>query len=139
MLILFLFGLYKEALCFIMFILSLCSNMLLWKAYLNTLRQKLKKHAPFKTSSREEMFTRLFLFFSSRDEIASPSFWLSFWQGSVHSRMNISFRQKRVNSKRHFTRDRDDFIPERVSSQDEISRVNTLLGCRCDGKNLMKS
>ena len=35
---------------------------------------KIKKHAPFKTSSREEMFTRLFLFFSSRDEIASPSF-----------------------------------------------------------------
>ena len=39
----------------------------------------------------------------------------------------ISSRQKRVNSKRHFTTDRNDFIPGRVSSPDEISRVNTLL------------
>ena len=38
----------------------------------------------------------------------------------------ISSRQKRVNSKRHFTIDRDDFIPGRVSSRDEISHVNTL-------------
>ena len=53
------------------------------------------------------MFTRLFFFFSSRDEISS--------------------RQKRVNSKRHFTIDRDDFIPRQVSSRDEISRVNTLV------------
>ena len=29
--------------------------------------------------------------------------------------------------KRHFTIDRDDFIPGRVSSRDEISRVNTRL------------
>ena len=43
------------------------------------------------------------------------------------SQDETSSRQKRVNSKRHFTIDRDDFIPERVSSQDEISRVNTLL------------
>ena len=68
---------------------------------------KLKKHAHFKISSQDEVFTRLFLIFSSRDEISS--------------------RQKRVNSKRHFTIDRDDFIPGPVSSQDEISRVNTLL------------
>ena len=39
----------------------------------------------------------------------------------------ISSRQKRVNSKRHFTIDRDDFILGRVSSQDEVSRVNNLL------------
>ena len=73
---------------------------------LEYIRQKLKKHAHFKISSRDEVFTRLFFFFSSRDEISS--------------------RQKRVNSKRHFTIDRDDFIPGRVSSRDEISRVNTL-------------
>ena len=48
-----------------------------------------------------------FVFFSSRNEISS--------------------RQKRVNSKRHFTIDRDDFIPRQVSSRDEISRVNTLI------------
>ena len=38
----------------------------------------------------------------------------------------ISSRQKRVNSKRYFTIDGDDFVPVRVSSRDEISRVNTL-------------
>ena len=42
-------------------------------------------------------------------------------------RDEISSRQKRVNSKRHFTIDRDDFIPRQVSSRDEISRVNTLV------------
>ena len=45
----------------------------------------------------------------------------------VSSRNEISSRQKRVNSKRHFTIDRDDFVSRRVSSRDEISRVNTLL------------
>ena len=54
------------------------------------MRQKLKKHAHFKISSLDEVFTRLFFFFSSGDEISS--------------------RQKRVNSKSHFTIDRDDFI-----------------------------
>ena len=45
----------------------------------------------------------------------------------LSSRDQISSRQKRVNSKRHFTIDRDDFIPGWVSTRDEISRVNTLL------------
>ena len=85
------FTFYKETLCFIIFILSLCSNMLNLENILEYIRQKLKKHAHFKISSRDEVFTRLFFFFSSRDEISS--------------------RQKRVNSKRHFTIDRDDFIP----------------------------
>ena len=44
----------------------------------------------------------------------------------LSSRDENSFRQKRVNSKRHFTIDRDDFIPGRVSTRDEISGVNTL-------------
>ena len=43
----------------------------------------------------------------------------------LSSRDEISFRHKRVNSKRHFTIDRDDFIPGPVSSRYEISRVNT--------------
>ena len=43
------------------------------------------------------------------------------------SRDEVSSRQKCVNSKRHFTIDRDDFIPGRVLSGDQISRVNTLL------------
>ena len=63
---------------------------------LEYIRQKLKKHANFKISSWDEVFTHLFCLFSSRDEISS--------------------RQKRVNSKRHFTIDRDDFILEQVSS-----------------------
>ena len=79
-----------------MFILSLCSNMLSLEnilEYIHTSKIK-KKHTHFKISSWDEVFTRLFFFFSSRDEISS--------------------RQKRVNSKRHFTIDRDDFIPGRV-------------------------
>ena len=44
----------------------------------------------------------------------------------LSSQDQISSRQKRVNSKRHFTIDRDDFIPRRVSSWDEISRVSIL-------------
>ena len=69
------------------------------------LRQKLKKnHAHFKISSRDEVFTRLFFFF-----------------------FEVLSRQKRVNSKRYFTIDRDNFVPERVSSWDEISRVKTVL------------
>ena len=54
---------------------------------------------------------------SYRDEISSL-------QKLVNS--NISFWQKRVNSKRHFMIDRDRFIPGRVSTLDEISRVNIL-------------
>ena len=84
------FTFYKEALCLIIFRLSLCSNMLNLENILEYIRQKLKKHAHFKISSRDEVFTCLFFLFSSWDEISS--------------------RQKRVNSKRHFTIDRDDFI-----------------------------
>ena len=68
------FTFYKEALCFIIFRLSLCSNMLNLENILEYIRQKLKKHAHFKISSRDEVFTRLFFFFSSRDEISSLSF-----------------------------------------------------------------
>ena len=59
------FTFYKEASCFIIFILSLCSNMLNLENILEYIRQKLKKHAHFKISSRDEVFTRLFFFFSS--------------------------------------------------------------------------
>ena len=48
------FTFYKEALCFIIFILSLCSNMLNLENILEQIRQKLKKkHAHFKISSLE--------------------------------------------------------------------------------------
>ena len=47
--------------------------------------------------------------------------------GMSSQRDEISSRQKRVNSKRHYTIDRDDFTPGRVSSRDEILLANTLL------------
>ena len=84
---------------------------------LEYIRQKLKKHAYFKISSQDEVFTRLFFFFSSWNEISS----------CLASRDEISSLQKRVNRKRHFTIDRDDFIRGRVSSRDEIPLVNTVL------------
>ena len=74
------------------FMLSLRSNTLTLENTFKYVRQKLiKKHAHFKISSRNEVFTRLFYCFSSQDEISS--------------------RQERVDSKRLFTIDRDDFIP----------------------------
>ena len=82
------------------------------------IRQKLKKLAYFKISSWDEVFIRLVFFFTFRYEISS----LSFWQGWTHPGMNF----ERVNSNRHFTIDRDVFIPRRVSPRDEISRVNNL-------------
>ena len=53
-----------------------------------------------------------------------------FLTGMNSSRDEISSRQKRVNSKRHFTIDRDDFVQGRVSSWGEISSVNTLLNIK---------
>ena len=50
----------------------------------------------------------------------------SFFHPCLSSQNEISSRQKCVNSKRHFIIDSNDFIPGRVSSQDEISCVNTL-------------
>ena len=93
------FTFYKEALCFITFVLSLGSNTLTLESIFKYIHH---------ISSRDEVVTRLFFFFSSRDENSSL--------------------QKRVNSKRFFTVDRDDFVPGRVSFRDEISPVNTLLG-----------
>ena len=78
-----------------------------------------KKHTHFKISSGDEVFTRLFF-------IPGWNFIPVFLRGMSSSWDEILSRQKRENSKRHFTIDRDDFIPGRVSSRDEISRVNTL-------------
>ena len=110
------FTFYSEALCFIIFILSLCSNMLNFGKHAWLIRQKLKKHAHFKILSRDEVFTRLFFFFHPGMK----------FHPCLSSQDEISSRQKRVNSKRHFTIDRDDFILGRISSRDEISCVNTL-------------
>ena len=62
------FTFYKEALCFIIFRLSLCSNTLNLENIHEYIRQKLKNHVHFKISSRDEVFTRLFFSFSSQYE-----------------------------------------------------------------------
>ena len=72
-------------------ILSLCSNTLTLESIFEYIGQKFKKHTHFKISSRDDAF---FFFFSSGDEISS--------------------RQKRINSKRAFTCNRDE-----ISSRDE--------------------
>ena len=69
------------------------------------------------------MFTCLFFPFF----IQGWNFVSVFLTGMISSRNEISSRQKRVNSKRHFTIDRNNFIPGRVSSWDEVSSINTLL------------
>ena len=112
------FTFYKEALCFITFILSLCSNTLTLESIFEYIRQKLIKNMLIlKFHPGMKCLHVFFSFFhpgmkfhpclSSRDEILS--------------------RQKLVNSKKHFTIGRDNFILGRVSSRDEISRGNTLL------------
>ena len=57
------FTFYKDALCFIIFILSSRSDILNLQNILEYIHQKLKKHAHFKNSSRDEVFTRLFFLF----------------------------------------------------------------------------
>ena len=97
----------KEALCFITFILSLWSNTLTLKAYLNTyVKKNLKKTLILKFHPGWSVYMSFFLFF-----IPGWNFIPFFLKGMSSSQDEISSRQKRVNSKRHFTIDRDDFIP----------------------------
>ena len=63
-----------------------------------------KRYAHFKISSRDEVFTHLFF-------ILGWNFIPVFLTGMSSSQDEISSRQKRVNSKRHFTINRDDFVP----------------------------
>ena len=84
--------------------------------HIEYIRQKLGKNMLIvKCHPRDEVYITFFLFFIPvfLTEISS-------------SQDEISFRRKRVNSKRQFTIDRDDFIPGRASSQDESSGVNNL-------------
>ena len=57
------FTFYKDALCFIIFILPSRSNILNLQNILEYIHQKLKKHAHFKIWSRDEVFTCLFFLF----------------------------------------------------------------------------
>ena len=65
--------------------------------HIEYMRQKLSKNM-LKISSRG-IYTSFFLFFIP-----------AFLAGMSSSRDKISSRQKRINKKRHFTIDRDDFI-----------------------------
>ena len=95
----------KEALCFIIFILWLCLNRLTLKSIFEFITKiKEKRHGHFKISSWDEVFTRLFFFLPRWNFI--PVFLI----GMSSSWDEILSRQKRVNSKRHFTIDRDDFM-----------------------------
>ena len=58
-------------------------------------------------SSRDEVFTRLFFLFFIPGGIFIPAI----LTGMSSSQDEVSSLQKRVNSKRHFTIDGDDFVP----------------------------
>ena len=107
------FTFYKEALRFITFILSLCSNMLTLESIFEYIRQKYKKNILIlKFHPGMKRLHISFLFF-----ILGWNFIPVFFTGMSSSRDEISSREKGVNSKRHFTIDRDDLIPGRVSSR----------------------
>ena len=84
------------------FILSLCSNTLTLESIFEYIRQKLIKNMLIlKFHPRMKCLHVFFSFFHSGMK-SHPC--LSY-------RDEISSRQKLVNSKRHFTIDKDDFIP----------------------------
>ena len=89
--------------------------------HIEYISQKSKKNSHLEISSRDEVFTRFFLFL-----ITGWIFISVFLTGMNSSRNETSSRQKYVNRKRHFTIDRDDFIPGRISSQEEVSRIKTI-------------
>ena len=78
----------------------------LWKAYLNTYvkNEEKKKNTHFKISSRVEVFTHLFL-------LPRWNFIPVFLTEMSSFRDEISSRQKRVNSKRHFHHRQGRFHP----------------------------
>ena len=104
-----------------MFVLSLCSNMLTLESKFEYMRQKLKNMLILKFHPGMKCLHVFFSFF-----ILGWNFIPVFLTEMSSSRYEILSQQKRVNSKKHFTIDMVGFVPGRVSSRDEISRVNTL-------------
>ena len=86
----------------------------IWKTYLNNTSKIKKNMLILKFHPGMNCLHVFFSFFHSGMK----------FHPCLSSRDEISSRKKRVNSRRHFTIDRDDFIPGRV--RDEISRVNAL-------------
>ena len=111
------FTFYKEAFCFMTFILSLYSNTLTLESIFKYIRQKLIKNMLILKFHPGMKCLHVFFSFFHPGMKFHPC---------LSSRDEISSRQERVNSKRHFTIDRDVFILGRVSSRDKISRINTL-------------
>ena len=107
---------FWKALCFIMFTLSLSSNMLTLEDIFEFLSQKLKKTTwSFQNFIRDEVFKRLFFLFF----IPGWIFIIVYLTGMNSSRGKISSHdgvKKHGNSNRHFTIDRGDFVQERFSS-----------------------
>ena len=99
------------------FLLSLCSNTLTLESIFEYIHQKLIKNMLILKFHPRMKCLHVFFSFFHPGMKSHPC---------LSSGDEISSRQKRVNSKRHFTIDRDDFIPGQVSSWDEISHVNTL-------------
>ena len=90
--------------------------------YLEHMRQKLSKNLPiFNFFTRMNCFPSFFLRFF----ILGSHFIPVFLTGISSSGDKISSKKKRVNNKRQFTLENDDFIPEPVSSRDQISCLNT--------------
>ena len=111
------FTFHKEASCFITFIPLLYSNTVTLESIFEYIRQRLIKNMLILKFHPGMKCLHIFFSFFHLGMKSHPC---------LSSLDEISSRQKRVNSKRHFTIDRDDFILGRVSSRDEISRVNTL-------------
>ena len=88
----------------------------IWQTYLNTYVKNKKNMLILKFHPGMKSLHLFFSFFHSGKK----------FHHYLSSRDEISSLQKRVNRKRYFTIDRDDFIPGRVSFRDEFSRVNTL-------------
>ena len=98
------FTFYKEALCFITFIPLLCWSTLTLESIFEYIRQKLIKNMLIlKFLLGMKCLHAFFSFFHPKMK-SRPC---------LSSRDEMSSRQKRVSSKRHFTIDRDDFIPRR--------------------------
>ena len=93
----------------------------IWKTHLNTYVKNEKSMLILKFHLGMKCSTSCFLFF-----IPGWNFIPLFHPRMSSFRDEISSWQKRVNSKRLFITDKDDFNPGRASSGDEISRVNTL-------------
>ena len=98
----FTFFIKRRFVSFIHMFLSLCSNTLTLESIFEFIRQKLIKNMLILKFYPWMKCLHVIFSFSHPGMKSHPC---------LSSRDEISSQQKRVNSKRHFTIDRDDFIP----------------------------